>query len=223
MYGFGHDPVSGSYKVVVVLDLSDSTPRNLVAKNYVKIRTLGTNFWENIPRLVFPFVITPLQRSGIYHVSGTINWLVKDHLLLKDCPRENHYFVVSLDLRNNSHQEISLPHFWKVGSADDLHLSVFRDYLCMIYREDVWIMKEYGNRESWTKLLTLSYMQDPRTSWVFANAMHIFEDGQVFVKAAGGGIGRLVVYNSRNDSFELPFPSENTVGICIESLISPCS
>jgi F-box interacting protein len=224
MYGIGHDPVSDSYKVVAVLDLSDSSTRNLVAKNYVKVHTLGTNFWENIPALVFPFVITPLQRSGIYHVSGTINWLVKDHLLLKDCPRENHYFVVSLDLRNNSHQEISLPDFWKVGSsADDLHLSVFRDYLCMIYREDVWIMKEYGNRESWTKLLTLSYMQDPRTSWVFANAMHIFEDGQVFVKAAGGGIGRLVVYNSRNDSFELPFPSENTVGICVESLISPCS
>ncbi|GAU24912.1 hypothetical protein TSUD_116370 [Trifolium subterraneum] len=223
MYGFGYDPVSDNYKVVVVLDVFDNKRNLVVAKkqNDVKVHTLGSNLWRNIRQLQFPFVITPLQRPGMY-VSGTINWLVKDHLLLKDCPRKNHFFVVSFDLRNESYQEILLPDYGKVGEYT-LHLSVFKDCLCMISRQDVWIMKEYGNTESWTKLLTISYMQDPSTSWVFANAMHIFDDGQVFVKAAGGGTGKLVVYNSRNDSFELPFPSENTLEICVESLISPCS
>ncbi|XP_045822964.1 F-box/kelch-repeat protein At3g23880-like [Trifolium pratense] len=225
MYGFGHDPVSDSYKVVVVLDVLDDR-RNLVEKqiNDVKVHTLGTNLWRNIQKLKFPFVIKPLRRSGIY-VSGTINWLVKDHLLLRDCPRKNHYFVVSLDLRNESYKKILLPYYGKVGVGgySTLHLSVFRDCLCMISRQDVWIRKEYGNPNSWIKLLTISYMQDPSTSWVFTNAMHIFEDGQVFVRSAGGGIGKLVVYNSKNESFELPFPSENTLEICVESLISPCS
>jgi len=43
-------------------------------------------------------------------------------------------------------------------------LGVVRDCLCVFARGglflDVWIMKEYGNEESWTKLYGVPNMQD---------------------------------------------------------------
>ncbi|KAL6204310.1 hypothetical protein ACLB2K_021578 [Fragaria x ananassa] len=50
-------------------------------------------------------------------------------------------------------REIPLPPCCHI-EGDDFYLSVFRDCLCVILGsgEDVWVMKEYGVRESWTKI-----------------------------------------------------------------------
>jgi hypothetical protein len=44
------------------------------------------------------------------------------------------------------------------------NLGVVRDCLCAFATSDmfmdVWIMKEYGNKESWNKLYTIPYIQD---------------------------------------------------------------
>ncbi|PNX81660.1 F-box protein, partial [Trifolium pratense] len=64
------------------------------------------------------------------------------------------------------------------------HLSVFRDCLCLIYGEDVWVMKEYGNKESWTKLFTISNMLDSLTpSYSSIKAKYVFEDHQVLTES----------------------------------------
>lgn len=51
MHGFGHDPNTDHYKVVVILRARDSSG-NLFHKNVyepnVKVHTLGTNFWRSI-------------------------------------------------------------------------------------------------------------------------------------------------------------------------------
>ena len=65
------------------------------------------------------------------------------------------YFILSLDLEKESYQQLLLPDFengsWTLG--------VVRDCLCVFATSDmfwdVWIMKEYGNEKSWTKLYFL--------------------------------------------------------------------
>jgi F-box interacting protein len=91
-------------------------------------------------------------------VAQLISWLnnVKE--------KKNLYFIVSFDLGNESYQKILLPDYGEVMRV--LSLSVLRDCLCMIINHDVWVMKDYGHTESWTKLFTVSYMQDQGNIYV---------------------------------------------------------
>jgi len=145
MYGFGYDPVVDNYKVLVVLRAFDYNTGNFVDKDKVKVHTLGTSSWENISN--FPFVF-PLHHSGQY-LSGTINWLAFED------ERKGKFFVVSLDLGSESYQKVLLPDDGEVDAYIP-HLTVLKDCLCMLSGDDVWVMKEYRNKESWTKLLTIS-------------------------------------------------------------------
>jgi len=214
MYGFGHDPNTDHYKVVVILRARDSSG-NLFHKNVdkpdVKVHTLGTNFWRSIQEL--PYDSLRFQQAG-KSVSGTINWVVSKYLC-----RKSPCFIVSLNLRTESYQEVLLPDFGVVDTYS-LHLGVLRNCLCMVSGDDVWVMTEYANIESWTKLFTISYMRDPSTYCVFIKAIHTFEDGQVLLKFSGD-VKKLIIYNSRNGTSK-PIEFENTSEVCVESLISPC-
>lgn len=62
-------------------------------------------------------------------VSGTINWLV-----CKDRTRQNSpCFIVSLNLGNESYQEVLQPDYREVDSSNFLTLGVLRGWLCMIF------------------------------------------------------------------------------------------
>jgi len=103
-------------------------------------------------------------------VSGTINWLA-----CKDQTRQKSpCFIVSLNLGNESYQEVLQLDYGEVDSSNFLTLGVLRDCLCMIFDHDVWVMKEYENKESWTKLFTISYMRDPSKCYYFYKAVYIF-------------------------------------------------
>ncbi|CAJ2638483.1 unnamed protein product [Trifolium pratense] len=213
--GFGYDPISDKYKVVVVLVfcVPDSSG-NLVDKTEVKVHTLGTNFWTSIHE--FPFGGIPVELSGKF-VSGTINWLAS-----KVWPRKNPCFIVSLDLRNESYQEILQPDYGEVN-VNKLSLGVLKDCLCMISGHDVWLMKEYGNKVSWIKLFTVSRMSNALTK-----AIYIFKNDQVLLESIGAWYKKLIVYDPRSDTFKFKKrsaynPSDIPPEVCVESLLSPWS
>jgi F-box interacting protein len=187
-HGFGYDHVSDNYKVVIVLQyyVDDLHGRvSLVDKTEVKVHSFGTDFWKNVQE--FPFGGVPIEYSGKF-VSGTINWLVI-HL-----DKKNPYFIVSFDLGNESYQKILLPDYGEVDIYK-LFLSVLRDCLCMTFNDDVWIMKEYGHTESWIKLFTFSYMQDPNDSYIFTKPIYMFEDDQMLLVTNGDTHKKLIVYD----------------------------
>jgi F-box interacting protein len=215
LHGFGYDPISDNYKVVVVfgyLDREDSIDNDF-SLNEVKVLTLGgTDSWKSVSK--FPFAIQSFQRSGQY-VSGTINWSVS---------MGTERFIASFNLGNECYQKIDLPD--DLGKVDDCksHLTVFKDCLCMILGENVWVMKEYGNKESWTKLFTISCMRDPfASSYPNIHGIHVFEDEQVLLVYSGTGNKRFghISYNHKNDTSKL-IELEDIPGVCVESLISPC-
>jgi F-box interacting protein len=228
-YGFGYDYVTDDYKVVAFLGycgLRDSSTGDLVLKAEVKVNTLGTNFWRNIQD--FPFDSLPDISSGGKFVSGAINWLASTSW------NEGPYFIVSLDLGNESYQKILPPDYGEVHVIA-LSLGVLRDCLCMISGHDIWIMKEYGNQESWTKLFSVSYIRDPSKLYFLTKALYTFENGQVLLESWGGWYKKLNVYDPKIGTFRfIKFQNESVYDpggwdfvdgpeICIESLISPCS
>ncbi|RHN65299.1 putative F-box associated interaction domain-containing protein [Medicago truncatula] len=205
MYGFGYDVDNKNYKVVVVSHLRDSSG-NFVEKDKVMVHTLGTNAWESIQK--FPFYCGPHQRGTF--VSGMINWLVY---------KGSHLCIASFDLGNKSNQEVSLLAYVEVY-AYPFGLGVLRDCLCMIIGHDVWVMKEHGNKESWTKLFTISYLP---ITYIIIDIVNIFEENQVLLKCTGKyGTRKWIIYNSINGTFACTrLENALEVEVCVESLISP--
>ena len=88
-------------------------------------------------------------------MSGALNWIAY---------RANgDNSVISFDLVNESSRELLQPDYGG-ESVPDVILSVLRDCLCIFARthqfSTVWLMKEYGNEESWTKLSHVPYMEE---------------------------------------------------------------
>jgi F-box interacting protein len=212
--GFGYDSSTDNYKVVVVLRYT-VLDKNLkyVNKTDIKVYTLGTNFWKSIQECPFGVVYT--YSYGKF-VSGTINWLT-----CIDKYRQSARFIVSFDLEKESCRKV-LPPDDEGVDVSNLILGVVQDFLCIISGNDVWVMKEYGIQESWTKLFTLSNMQDPSKSYMLFKVLHTFEDDKVLLQCIGKGKWNLVVYDLKNGTFKFTTLDYRIPEVCVESLISPC-
>ncbi|XP_045819961.1 F-box/kelch-repeat protein At3g23880-like [Trifolium pratense] len=219
-FGFGYDSSTDQYKVVVVLDYLVPVSTTIwVLETEVKVHILGTNIWRSIPTYPFGGVPVPSALSGKY-VSGTMNWLVsKDPLGWgKPC------YILSFDLVNESYQMI-LPHIDGEDMCDLWSIGVLRDCLCVTSGNDVWIMEEYGNKESWTKLFTVPYMRVRDNSHVLITPIYMFDDDQVILKFNSDNDLDLALYDSKSDTLKLtdfhPIDYQTIPEVCIESLISP--
>ncbi|RHN54039.1 putative F-box associated interaction domain-containing protein [Medicago truncatula] len=160
-----------------------------VRKTQVMVHTLGTDSWRLIQD--FPSLITGTTylKSGKF-VSGTINWLV--------CRGD--WSIVSLDLRTVSYQQILPPDYGEEKFT--FKLGVSRDCLCILGDHvsqrvsDVWLMKEFENRESWTKLV--SFHSDHYYS--INKVLYIFVDDQLLLEVMKLG---LVVYDPINNTLKI--------------------
>lgn len=187
-----------------------------VYKTQVKIYTLSTNTWRRIQD--FPSGV-PFDESAKF-VSGTLNWLAST-------TSSSSWVIVSLDLGKESYQELLQPDYGEVVVVT-LTLGVLRDCLCILAHSDtfsdVWVMKEHGNKESWTKMFSVRYMGDDVGLYTYTKALYISEDDQVLLEFHSS---ELVVYKSRDGTFKIP-QIHNINGwmvpeVYVESLISPCS
>ncbi|RHN69936.1 putative F-box domain-containing protein [Medicago truncatula] len=92
---------------------------------------------------------------AISHMTSHILVAFLDQVYFSSCA------IVSLDLETESYQKL-----WPDFGMDYriLTLRVFKDCLCILTCShmflDVWIMKEYGNIESWTKLYSVPFLRN---------------------------------------------------------------
>ena len=201
---FGYDHFIDNYKVIAV-----ST------KNKVCVYTLGTDYWTQIEDIPNNYHI---HQPGTF-VSGTVNWFARDDSSMQ--------FILSFDLEKESYQHLLLPD--SKNDNNSPFLGLMRDCLCVSGSSnilmDVWIMKEYGDQESWTKLCIVPDIPDKGLKPF--KALYIFEDDQLLVQfyAMKGGNRKLVVYESKTGTLNIPeFQNNHTQirsNVYIESLISP--
>lgn len=232
LYSIGYDRFVDNYKVVAVSCHRQINKSYKYCNSQVRVHTLGTNFWRRIPN--FPSNIMGLPNGYVgKFVSGTINWAIEN-------PKNyDSWVILSLDLGNESYQEISRPDF---GLDDPVHiftLGVSKDCLCvLVYTETllgIWVMKDYGNKNSWTKLFAVPYAKVGYHGFGFVDLHYISEeDDQVFlhfcskvyvynyknstVKTLDIQGQPSILYNSSRVYFENLYDSS---GVYVESLISP--
>nr|GEZ46891.1 hypothetical protein [Tanacetum cinerariifolium] len=91
--------------------------------------------------------------------------------------------------------------------------------LCYYYEShaDLWVMKVYGVKDSWTKSASFPYLTHP---WISKYLVPLFisNDGNVLIKYAYPM--ELVIYKSKDSSFEY-FDTCCEACVVVESLVSP--
>lgn len=140
IYGFGYDEINDDYNVVAILR----------ALNHVKIETkvysLKSDKWRRIEDIPGCF---PFYSWGKY-VDRKLHW--------PGYSGKQDRAVVSFDLAQAKYGELKLPTNGEGASFPVLGvlgrcLSVTYEYQ-RSNTVDLWVMKEYGVMESWTKILT---------------------------------------------------------------------
>jgi F-box interacting protein len=151
--GFGYDPKTDDYKLVKVVYLEDPTGPTFVLQPLVEIYTLRTGAWRSVKAPVPPYVME-LCFVSVF-LNGAVHWRVHT-------PRFQGTFrnlIVSLDMEDEVFGEMAMPRVYKTRNSwrffwrflmGCLLLSLVRIRL-LDGAYSVWVMKEYGVAESWTK------------------------------------------------------------------------
>ncbi|CAL0334633.1 unnamed protein product [Lupinus luteus] len=215
IFGFGFDQCSDSYKVVAILRRRHSSDGRNAYTTKVKIHNLGTDSWRRIKE--YPSGI-PIGLAAKL-VSGTLNWMASI------ARNVTSFAIMSLDLGKESCQELLQPDFGEVNVLT-FRLGVLKNCLSIIVLHeegftDVWLMNDYGKKESWTKFLSFPCLGDLNL-FPYAKVICIYEDENVLFEYDSV----LTIYNIRNRTFKFPempdFGGRPFPQIYVESLISPC-
>ncbi|XWS23579.1 hypothetical protein CRYUN_Cryun28dG0027100 [Craigia yunnanensis] len=156
-YGFGYDSINDDYKLVRIVQKIDVS-RSLPLISEVKAYCLKTNTWrkgEVIPNYYFH----KSWRTSGWFLCGALHWLgVKERVEERksECSECLNSSVIAFDVETEKYHIIELLDNMK-RETYNMALGALGGCLCMITisldsEVIVWMMKDYGVKESWTML-----------------------------------------------------------------------
>ncbi|CAL5337773.1 unnamed protein product [Camellia sinensis] len=217
--GLGYDSTTDDYKVVMLSyyggGVDDETGATTETNTIVSVYSSKSDSWRKIQGS--SYLHCAADSPGVY-LNGCVHWLAQ---------RGSDYFpvIVAFDLGNETFCEFLPPPFvnnavlpWFYPAVLGGYLCVLGGYLCLVAIIDVWVMKEYGKMESWTKF-TIGKPDDISR----IELVGLLEDGEFLLSRDAE---QLVVYNSKDetarDMVVCGIPDSFTSGgTYVESLISP--
>ncbi|XP_059300099.1 F-box/kelch-repeat protein At3g23880-like [Lycium ferocissimum] len=214
MYGFGYDELHDDYKVVGI------TTSDNKGSCHVKIYSLNSHCWRSTDDFHGEL---PVGKSGMV-VNGKLHWFTFiAGLSAIDRVGLNGRDIVSVNLADGKYGKVEHPCYGE--GKFDLTLGVLGSDLSVVCNNgktytDVWVMKEYGVKESWIKMLTINPPNNPLNHlfcplFCMSNKSQIlFEDGSTFM-----------IYNLKDDSIRYRNITNcadfRDANIYIESLVLP--
>ncbi|KAK9994591.1 hypothetical protein SO802_024294 [Lithocarpus litseifolius] len=187
---------------------------------HVEVYTLSTNSWRQINCDTISDIhvfggCCEIYLNGAYHWSGR--------------PKEKDYnIIVSFDMSNEVFGILSMPdltdisHFNQIWQA----LAVLGNCVASIVYNicapektfDIWVMHEYGVKESWTKQYVIGPLSGIRKLVGPANSGHILLLGDKIFLVEDNG--QVVVYNLNAQQIKNLQVSEHPTMAYVESLVS---
>ncbi|XP_058202731.1 F-box/kelch-repeat protein At3g06240-like [Rhododendron vialii] len=202
--GLGYDSSTDDYKVVIFTRYkTEFSPFFSILDVY----SLKTNAWRRIKCLHY----CPMGNNGGVFLKGCIHGL---------CWRVGS--IVAFYLSDEVFREVPTPASFRQGKICSYDVAVFGGCLCLVKKgkTEVWMMMEYGVRESWTEFTIHSGFRMARLLCLLA------EDEFLLSTYGERGLNQLVVYNQQKDTArdmvvcDIP-PRFSFEGTYAESLISP--
>ncbi|CAI9118810.1 OLC1v1020426C1 [Oldenlandia corymbosa var. corymbosa] len=191
MHGFGYDEANDDYKVVTLSYYdTDNEYEPDCAETFVDIYSLKSRIWKRLPCSPYDHAV-PSISPGIF-VSGCLHWLASSRR--KGYPS----VIAAFDLAKEEFEELPPP----IGVDEDKfvfnELAVLGGCLALFIDSykghiDVWVMKEYGVRDSWTKI-AIDCPEDRRDADSWKPVCFLGDDEIVLVMDCE----KLVAHNFRN-------------------------
>lgn len=186
---FGHSPKTDEYKVIQFVQ----QPSKLEAE----IHTLGKGTWTSIHGGALSPPID--MRCHNAFVGGCLHWIVND-------PSKSE-FIYCLEFGRELFQPVSAPPHLGPNDKDrtgDMMLGVLGG--CLYFFDyplgdsfDIWVMKQYGVQESWTKEFIL---KNPSTDiiwyWDLYRPISLLSNGEILMSHKSKA---MVSYNPEDRSF----------------------
>ncbi|XP_026420756.1 F-box/kelch-repeat protein At3g06240-like [Papaver somniferum] len=180
-YGFGYDSSINDYKFVYIV------------WNEVNVYMLGSDLWRRVnTTTTCNFSYDGLHFNGVLHWLGTI------------VTRERTKLIVAFDLSSETYMNLHFPEETITLHADGnvyFKLQVLGDSLCLVCgllgrvgRVDVWVIQNYGVRESWIKKFTTTEADITRHPF-FLEFHWSFDNGEILVQVQQ----QFFLYDQEND------------------------
>ncbi|OMO57908.1 hypothetical protein COLO4_35011 [Corchorus olitorius] len=219
-YGFGYDPVSDDYKLVALIQRYNKQNQRFDITNITtEIFSLKTGYWRSsfheapcFPSLLLKQLIQPIIVNNAWH------------LIIK---HDRSITIVAFDLITERYREdVPLP-LLKNFAVMELGgcLSIISERYDINPRRtwyDIWVMKEYGLVESWTKVFSSKCGGNMMSPVAYSKC------GQkvlLWITDQNGHKCKLVWYNLKGKRIEdiknLDVPYFWEIDVCFGSLVSP--
>ncbi|KAM5580272.1 F-box/kelch-repeat protein [Rosa sericea] len=211
-YGFGYDSASDDYKVI--RGFADY----LAKKIMIHIFSLKTGSWRTVEDIDY---VTLITQQGLF-LNGALHWLY-------NLP-EGGSRILSFDLEAEKFQKtIPLPY-------DDWFYDplIYKNCLCVLACPagtntfNIWMMKEYGDKESWTEVVQFSlekYAAHYHDFRSYFTPVCILENGVVLIDEMGECEHLMVLSNLKEKEYkhvvEVAENLEFRTVIYRETLVSP--
>jgi F-box interacting protein len=155
-HGFGYCPKTDDYKLVRIVYVEGTT------HSLVEIYTLPTSAWHSFTAPGPPYYFRePMGGDSLRNIffNGAVYWpaCTPEH------PRPFRHFIMSFDMEDEVFSEMAMPKSLQGEETFEFFMSVVDGLLAVIpYRDNqedmpVWVMKEYGTTESWTKQFDIKF------------------------------------------------------------------
>ncbi|XP_026377741.1 F-box/kelch-repeat protein At3g06240-like [Papaver somniferum] len=220
-YGFGYDRNLEDYKLVRVVGYKQT------GSSKIRFYGLGSDSWRNIQTIPYSFDFGSTKCSG-FLFNGALHWLGTGEETSSEV-------VVSFDISSERTMDVPLPEM-HVPQPEGIALlktvGVLGDCLCLTcvfpgLRIDIWVLQNYGARDSWTKQFTINPDVSERVRnlfwWNCWKPISVFQNGEILMDMQQEY--SLVLCHPENGRVrKLQVP--NISGLCIteifeESLVSP--
>ncbi|KAI3839867.1 hypothetical protein MKW98_010172 [Papaver atlanticum] len=216
-YGMGYDGVNEDYKIVIASCFVDHE-----YSSEVIVYSLKTDSWKSIESNKIP----PYSNYGDQHgvcVYGVLHWIA-DRLSVSGTKVG---VIVAFDIVEDR--------FFLEGLAHNLSpefLGVLDGELAMLCKVkgstvpgfDVWVMKEYPRKETWTKMYTVNTQNLLLAEPANLCPIHIFRNGEILLEKDRDQ-KELVLYNPKLDSVRMlkigGVPKWSIIESYLETLVSP--
>lgn len=200
--GFGFHPGTKEYKVVrIVYYRNEDEVSNFQVRRYslpeseVQVLTLGNGMstWRSKGRTSYQLLGSHPYQSQVL-LNGRLHWLTCRHR------HQSRRQLVSFDLADEQFQEVPTPNHGIFGRYFS-HLAILRGCLAAItqgFRQlNIWVMKEYGVKESWVKEFSIGahlprhldlnqapfiYVPECPINWSQARALCFFKNGELLLE-----------------------------------------
>jgi len=193
--GFGFDSISNDYKLVRVVYLQDCSFDFDEVPPMVEVYTMRRGCWRMITNDL-KYVIR--EQSACAFLNGACYWIGYNSLE-RDEPR---HATVAFNLGNEVFVQMTVPDCLVWDDFIDISLTVFDGMLSLVpckkwlWEEtscSVWVMKEYGVGESWTKLFNIEHVEGIQRLVAFR------ENNEVLL---AGEDGELISYDPNTNNWD---------------------